>query len=307
MMPTSPLSFSLLRSTALSLGFQHCGFAPAEPVSEDFQKTYLQWLADGNQGEMHYLENHLEKRFDPRCLVEGTRTIVSLAMNYRPTPERTVPGIAWYAQGRDYHEVLRERMQQLMEVLNLHGRCFVDSAPVPERYWAVRCGLGWVGRHGQLVIPGEGSTFFLGELFIQESINDDRKMRVPVCEACVLGAHCGSCRRCLDACPSPSSCLNYWLIEYRGEKFPPEIMCALSSAEMHGCFYGCDRCLRACPHLRVSPSPEPSYSPSDALLAMTTDDWLSLTPEAYRLLFRGSAVRRVKYPSLMRNIRATCL
>ncbi|MBQ0049338.1 MAG: DUF1730 domain-containing protein [Bacteroidales bacterium] len=362
-----PVSFSRLQTVARELGFQYCGFAPAEPVSDDFRQSYLHWLAEGKQGEMRYLENHLEKRFNPRLLVEGTQTIVSLAMNYRPHPDRVVEGIAWYAQGVDYHEVLRERMQQLMQRLELHGRCFVDTAPVPERYWAVRCGLGWIGRHGQLVIPGEGSTFFLGELFIQEIISDDRlsssspyevsssasssasdgHLSVPeaplsasevslyaseaplsaleaplstleaplsIPEASASGdsllpssfvSRCGKCHRCLDACPSPTSCLNYWLIEYRGETFPDDISSILSSPEMHGCFYGCDRCLRACPHLRVDATSEDSFCSSPALQAMTPADWLTLTPEDYRTLFRHSAVRRVKYEALMRNIRAT--
>lgn len=288
------ISAQHLKEEARRLGFQHCGMAPAEPVGEDFVRRYTAWLEAGKQEEMHYLEQHLDKRFDPRLLVPGTRTVVSLAMNYRPDPLRTVPGIAWYAQGQDYHDILRERMQQLMQRLDLHGRCFVDTAPVPERYWAWRCGLGWLGRHGQMVVPGEGSTFFLGELFVEEEADSYDQ---------TLASHCSGCNCCMEACPSPDSCLNYWLIEYRGASLPQWVVERLRK-DGQPLFYGCDRCQRPCPHQRVEPTTEAAFRPNEALMAMTPDDWLNLTVEQYRELFRGSAVKRAKYDGLMRNIRA---
>lgn len=294
------LHTEILKSEARELGFAHCGVAPADPVAQDYVLHYRQWLEAGCQAEMHYLENHLEKRFDPRLLVDGTRSVVSLAMNY--CPDRVQEGLAWYAQGKDYHDVLRERMQQLMERLGLQGRCFVDTAPVPERYWAWRCGLGWIGRHHQLVIPQEGSTFFLGELFVTARFDVyDTPMK----------SRCGGCTRCLDACPtgaiSPTStcfdsrkCISYLTIENRGE-LPDGL-----ASRMGQTFYGCDRCLKACPHLKVEPTGEGVFRPSEELLTMQPDDWRGLTRERYQVLFKGSAVKRAKYEGLMRNIRA-CL
>ena len=329
------LSNERIKAEAERLGFVRCGMAKAEPVDEAFARHYRAWLEAGCQADMHYLENHLDKRFDPRLLVPGVRTVVSVAMNYYPA--RVAPGIAWYAQGKDYHDLLRERLTQLMQAIGAHGRCFVDTAPVPERYWAWRCGLGWIGKHSQLVVPHQGSAFFLGELFIEEDV-DAYDQPMP--------NRCGRCRRCLDACPTRAleiengklkiedcckskiengklacseelegiadssifnlqfsifnshKCLSYLTIENRGE-LPP-----WAGEKMGDTFYGCDRCLRACPHLHAEPTTEPLLQPSEALLSMTPTDWQQLTVEQYRLLFKGSAVKRAKYEGLMRNLHA---
>lgn len=295
-----------VKAEAERLGFARCGMAKAEPVDEAFAQHYRAWLEAGCQAGMHYLENHLDKRFDPRLLVPGVRTVVSVAMNYYPA--RVAPGIAWYAQGKDYHDLLRERLNQLMQAIGAHGRCFVDTAPVPERYWAWRCGLGWIGKHSQLVVPHQGSAFFLGELFIEEDVDVyDRPMK----------NLCGHCRRCLDACPTgalgseklkveaeepaafnSNKCLSYLTIEHRDE------LPFWAGEKMGDMFYGCDRCLRACPHLHGVPTTEPLLQPSEALLSMTPTDWQQLTLEQYRLLFKGSAVKRAKYEGLMRNLQA---
>lgn len=296
-----------LKAEAKRLGFSHVGLAPAERVPDDVVSDYEEWLEAGRQGEMHYMENHLELRRDPRLLLDGAKTVVSLAMSYHPGDGPTQKGIAWYAQGRDYHEVIRQRLQQLMNIISPLGgtegaRICVDTAPVMEKYWAWRCGLGWIGRNRQLVIPGEGSAFFLCELLLtwKADCYDTPLFDNP------MFAGCGNCRRCLEACPTGAlsesgldarRCLSYLTIEHRGE-LPDDVRPLLSE-----CFYGCDRCLRACPHLaKAKGTPVEEFRPSPSLLEMTPEDWQRLSPEQYRELFRGSAVKRAKYEGLRRNL-----
>lgn len=312
-MDTEPiLSAATMKAEARRLGFHRCGLAPAEPVDEAYAARYRDWLARGGQADMHYLEAHDDKRFDPRALVPGARTVVSVALNYYPATLLPPDGLqlAWYAYGRDYHDVMRERLAALMQAVRqslppqaaeaLQGRCFCDTAPVPERYWAQRCGLGWIGKNGQLVIPRAGSTFFLGELFL--TLPADRYDEPHP-------GRCGSCTRCIDACPTGAlqlgapidarRCLSYLTIENRGDI--PE----WAARSMDRCLYGCDRCQAACPHLRfAAATDEPDFRPSDELLRMTPADWQRLTEADYRRLFKGSAVKRAKYSGLMRNLQA---
>ena len=302
-MNSARLQRDVVKAEALRLGFSHCGLAPAEEVDKAFMHHYEQWLSEGRQGGMHYMERYLALRRDPRLLLPGARTVVSLAMSYNPGTEPTQPALAWYAQGRDYHDVLRQRLQILLQVLGLEGRICVDTAPVMEKYWAWRCGLGWIGRHTQLVVPREGSAFFLAELLLtQEADHYDTPLYSrPYHEGC------GRCRRCIEACPTSAlsdegidarRCLSYLTIEHRGP-LPQETYRHLSE-----CFYGCDRCMRACPHLSHEATSVEDFVPSDELLSMSSTDWLHLTPLQYQLLFRGSAVKRAKYEGLMRNIQA---
>ncbi len=303
-----------IKAEASRLGFFVCGFARAEPVSEAMRRHYLGWLADGRNADMAYLGNNLDKRFDPRLLMPGVKTIVVVAQNYFPArrlPEGE-PQIADYALGLDYHDIVKQKLRQLAATVGIaEYRAFVDTAPVLERYWAVRAGLGWIGKNQQLIIPHAGSEFFLGELFVTVELSPDEP----------LPNRCGTCHRCVDACPThalnlPATCvegygditrfnarlcLSYQTIENRGE------LTVGAKAAMGDTFYGCDRCQRACPWNRFAkPSTEPLLQPREELLAMTRQKWENLTEEDYRRLFKGSAVKRAKYEGLMRNIKA-CL
>lgn len=303
-----------IKAEASRLGFFVCGFARAEPVSEAMRRHYLGWLADGRNADMAYLGNNLDKRFDPRLLMPGVKTIVVVAQNYFPArrlPEGE-PQIADYALGLDYHDIVKQKLRQLAATVGIADyRAFVDTAPVLERYWAVRAGLGWIGKNQQLIIPHAGSEFFLGELFVTVELPPDEP----------LPNRCGTCHRCVDACPThalslPATCvegygditrfdarlcLSYQTIENRGE------LTVDAKAAMGDTFYGCDRCQRACPWNRFAkPSTEPLLQPREELLAMTQQKWENLTEEDYRRLFKGSAVKRAKYEGLMRNINA-CL
>ena len=294
--------FSLeIKAEALRLGFSACGIAKAEPVDAETAVAFQNWLQQGGHATMLYMENYEEKRLDPRLLMPGVKSIISVALNY--TPETPVKGFANYAIGKDYHDIVKEKLHQLADssLLTLHSslnyRAFTDSAPVLERYWAMKAGLGFIGKNHQLIIPGMGSQFFLGELFVDIELEPDAPCR----------QHCGNCRRCIDACPTgalgasfkASRCLSYLTIENRG--YIPEE----AAQKMGETFYGCDRCQQVCPwNAKAKPTDEPLLQPTDELLSMKEEDWQQLSVEQYRRLFKGSAVKRAKYEGLMRNIKA---
>jgi len=300
-----------IKVEATRLGFSACGVAMAEAVDTEKAMAFKTWLHQGNHAEMHYMENHLEKRLDPRLLMDGLQSIVSVALNY--TPAQTLPDgeyqLAAYALGKDYHDIVKQKLHLLAdhikEILpdeereSFSYRAFSDSAPVLERYWAMKAGLGWIGRNHQLIIPKGGSMFFLGELFLNLALEYDAP----------IDSHCGNCHQCVDACPTGAlsltepfcaeKCISYQTIENRGE-IPASI-----AEKMGDTIYGCDRCQKACPwnHF-ATPTSEPLLQPDEALLQMTKEKWLHLTEEEYRRLFKGSAVKRAKYSGLMRNISA---
>lgn len=324
------LSSETIKGEAVELGFSACGIAKAEAVDEVTSQHFQEWIAQGHQAEMHYMENHLDKRLDPRLLMDGLKTIVCVALNY--TPLHRLPDgeyqIAAYALGQDYHDIVKQKLHHLasrilsplkshLSSLTSHPsplnsyRAFSDSAPILERYWAVRAGLGWVGRNHQLIIPphtshpspltSSGSMFFLGELFLTQEVDlYDQPMK----------SRCGTCRRCIDACPTHAltedthsfdahQCLSYQTIENRGA-IPPDM-----AAKMSNTIYGCDRCQQACPWNRfAAPTTEPTLMAKQELLSMTRVQWQQLSQEDYQRLFKGSAVKRAKYEGLMRNIRA---
>ena len=249
---------------------------------------------------MEYMARNTDLRTDPRLLVPGVESIVCVALNY--TPARHLPDgepqIASYALGHDYHDIVKQRLHTLAARLGItEYRAFCDTAPVLERYWAAQAGIGWTGRNHQLIIPHAGSMFFLGELFVNFQLEYDSP----------IPPRCGNCHACTDSCPTgalrpdgcfdSSRCLSYQTIENRGT-VPPDI-----AARMGDMLYGCDRCQEACPWNRfATPTDDPDLQPSDGLMRMTRQDWLKLSVEQYRKLFKGSAVKRAKYEGLMRNI-----
>ena len=300
MMEKGELSI-FIKSEAERLGFDICGIAKAEAVTDGVACAYNCWIEQQKHGTMQYLERNCEKRFDPTKLVEGCKSIVVVAMNY--APQEPVEGIAAYAIGNDYHKVVKDRLFMLLNSINTiqptKGRAFCDSAPVLERYWAVKAGLGWIGRNRQLIIPGKGSCFFLGELLIDAELEYD---------APFTANHCGYCHKCIENCPTGAlttdgfdarKCLSYLTIEYRGE-LPENI-----GEKMGNSFYGCDCCLKACPHNRFStPNNILEFKPKAELQEMDMEKWRRLTKEKYDALFEESAVERCGYEQLMRNISA---
>ncbi len=259
---------------------------------------------------MRYMENHLDKRLNPQLLMEGVRSIVCVALNYKPLRhfKPTDYHLAAYAMGQDYHDIVKKKLSQLAAFVEqryaseyhpLAFRIFSDSAPVLERYWATQAGLGWIGRNHQLLIPQQGSMFFLGELFLNIPLEYDTPMP----------SHCGTCHRCLDTCPTGAlkedgtfhaeRCLSYLTIEHRGT-IPEEAV-----GKMGNSIYGCDNCQNSCPwNAMGTPTQESSLQPKDELMRMTREQWQHLTEDDYHRLFKGSAVKRAKYSGLMRNIQA---
>ena len=314
---------SKIKAEAQRLGFFACGIAKAAPVEENVAEAYRKWLENGEEASMAYMTNYLEKRLNPALLVPGVRSIVSLAMNYAPAqqlPEGEYQ-LAAYALGQDYHDLMKQRLRELavnigapMELFQKGKKpqsadekeetgwgVFCDTAPVLERYWAQKAGLGWVGRNHQLIIPHAGSMFFLGEVFLPFAVDVyDTPMQ----------SRGGSCHRCNVACPTHAiipdedfhadRCLSYQLIENRGE------LSDEAKAAMGDTIYGCDRCQTACPWNRfATPNTEPALQPKPELLSMSKEAWHNLSVEDYRRLFKGSAVKRVKFDGLKRNIDAT--
>jgi len=296
----------LLREEAQRLGFSFVGISKAGRLDDEARRLEA-WLNRGLHGQMHYMAKHFDKRVDPRRLVPGAKSVVSLLYNYYPEQRRQdpeAPKISRYAYGKDYHYVLKPKLKSLLQFLReqigeIEGRCFVDSAPVLERDWARRSGNGWVGKNTLLIHPKAGSYFFLAELIIDLELTPDGPMK----------DYCGTCRRCIEACPTDaiapegylvdgSKCISYLTIELR-EAIPDEFR-----GTMENWMFGCDICQEVCPWNRFSkPHQEPAFEPHPQLLDMTKREWKELTEETFRQVFRKSAVKRTKYEGLKRNIR----
>ena len=295
-----------IKQRALDLGFMSVGFAEADVLTEEGRRLQ-DWLSKGYQGEMSYMANHFELRTDPAQLVPGTRSIICLSYNYHPEDDAlstTAPKIARYAYGRDYHKVVKKKMKLLLAELQtqspgVEGRAFVDSAPVMEREWAKRAGLGWVGKNTLIIHPKKGSYFFLAVLLVNVTLDYDAP----------LSDHCGTCTRCIDACPTDaitqegyvlnaSECISYATIELKSPDLPPSI-----SDNMEGWAFGCDICQEVCPWNKFStPHDEPDFLPHPELPELTSEEWAGLTQEQFDKLFFGTPVKRTGYTGLKRNI-----
>ncbi len=295
----------LVKDAAYKLGFEYVGIAKAEKMEEE-AKHLEEWLNKGMHGKMQYMENHFEKRIDPTKLVEGAKSVVTLMYNYFPEEKQedtTAPKIAKYAYGKDYHFVIKHKLKTLLQTIEeeigeVNGRCFVDSAPVLERDWAKRTGVGWIGKNTLLINPKQGSFFFLAELIIDLELEVDGPIK----------DYCGRCTRCIDACPTEaissegyildgSKCISYFTIELK-EALPDEY-----KGKFEDWMFGCDICQDVCPWNRFSKKHnEPEFDPHTDLLKMKKEDWEEITKDVFQKVFRKSAVKRTKFEGLKRNI-----
>jgi epoxyqueuosine reductase len=292
----------LLKKHAQRLGFQYCGISKAEFLAEEAPRLEA-WLKKGMHGEMAYMANHFDKRLDPRLLVPGARSVVSLLYNYHnPSPQAAgAPKISQYAYGEDYHFVVRDKLRELLAVLQeevgqVEGRVFVDSAPVLEKAWAAKSGTGWVGKHTNLITKQQGSYFFLAELIIDLELEADGPIK----------DYCGTCTRCIDACPTEaikpyevdgSKCISYFTIELKSA------IPASQQGKFENWMFGCDICQEVCPWNRFSQRhQEARFEPHPDLLQLEAGDWRELTREVFNELFRKSAVKRTGFEGLKRNI-----
>ena len=294
---------ALVKEIALDLGFSYCGISKADFLSDE-AKHLDTWLKRGYQGKMDYLERHFDKRLDPRKLVPGAQSVISLLYNYAPKKDETDKSpykIARYAYGRDYHFVIKDKLVQFMDRMkvsigNVEGRVFVDSAPVHERAWAAKSGLGWIGKNSLLINKDAGSYFFLAELILDLKLESDGPIK----------DYCGTCTKCMDACPTDaiaepyivdgSRCISYLTIELKDE-LPNEFR-----NKMEGWTFGCDICQEVCPWNRFSqPNKEPQFAPQ-GWEKLSKTEWEEMTAEVFGNVFKKSPVKRTRFKGLKRNI-----
>ncbi|MFB6258882.1 MAG: tRNA epoxyqueuosine(34) reductase QueG [Flavobacteriales bacterium] len=286
-------------------GFFHCGISRAERLEEEAPRLE-RWLEQGKQGKMHWMERNFEKRLDPRLLVDGAKSVISVIYNYYPNEERRAPDapkISKYAYGEDYHFVLKDRLRALVSRMEksfgeFNHRVFVDSAPVMDKAWAAKSGLGWRGKNSMLLTRQQGSFFFIGEIICDLELEPDGPVK----------DYCGTCTRCIDACPTGAidhyevdgtKCISYLTIELKDDQLPPEM-----KGKMKDWAFGCDICQDVCPWNKFSlPHQEPRFEPHPDLLGMTRNDWKDLEEDSFRELFKRSAVKRAKFKGLKRNLR----
>ncbi len=295
----------LIKAEAMRLGFMACGISKADFLEEEAPRLE-NWLKNNHHGEMAYMENHFDKRLDPRLLVEDAKSVVSLTLNYYSEEKQLdedAPKISKYAYGTDYHTVIKEKLKELLAFINdeigeVAGRCFVDSAPVMDKAWAQKSGLGWRGKNSNLISKDAGSFFFLAELIIDLELEYDHPF---------VADHCGSCTRCIDACPTDaimapyvvdgSKCISYLTIELKNE-IPNEF-----KGKMENWMFGCDICQDVCPWNRFATQhQEPAFMPALELLQLNKSELIEMTDDVFKQVFKGSAVKRTKFNGLKRNI-----
>jgi epoxyqueuosine reductase len=293
-----------IKQKAAELGFSFCGISKAAFLEEEAPRLE-QWLKDDRNGQMHYMANHFDKRLDPRLLVDGARSVISLMFNYysdKVQADPSSPKISKYAYGEDYHFVVKDKLKELLQYMRetigeVGGRAFVDSAPVLERAWAAKSGLGWIGKNTNLINKGNGSFFFLSELIVDLELDYDK----PATD------HCGTCTACIDACPTEailqpylvdgSKCISYFTIELK-DAIPADM-----KGQFSNWMFGCDICQDVCPWNRFSkPNSEPRFAPPPELLDRIKEEWIEITEDVFKELFKKSPVQRTKYNGLKRNI-----
>lgn len=296
---------SFIKKTALGLGFNYCGIAKAERLNADARRLE-KWLNKGFHGSMGYMENNFDMRIDPAQLVPGARSVITLLLNYYPSQQqKTAPKISKYAYGKDYHEVIRGKLKDLIELMKsnigeIHGRGFVDSAPVLERTWAQRSGLGWIGKNGNLITKQSGSFYFIATLITDLELEYDDPFAKD---------YCGTCTKCIDACPTDailtdkvidgSKCISYFTIELKEMLIPGEM-----KGKFDNWMFGCDTCQDICPWNRFSkPTIEINFTPIPEILNLSTKEWEAMTEESFKNIFKESPLRRAKFKGIQRNLR----
>jgi epoxyqueuosine reductase len=296
---------AIIKRLANELGFDACGIAKARYLAEEAPRLE-EWLNNNYHGQMAYMANHFDKRLDPQKLVPGAKSVVSLLYNYYPEQDLAKQHgykLAKYAYGKDYHEVIKDKLWEFLdkaraEIGDIHGRVFVDSAPVMERQWAQLAGLGWLGKNGLLLTRSKGSFLFIAELIIDLELDNDTQMP----------DYCGNCTKCIDACPTEaivepgvvdgSKCISHYTIELKSELPISE------ESPFENWVFGCDICQDVCPWNRFSQQHnEPAFTPNEELQTMKYNDWLEITQESFNTTFKNSAVKRTKFSGLMRNIK----
>jgi len=295
-----------IKQKALELGFLACGISTATYLADEKERLE-NWLSAGMNGEMEYMTRNLEKRLDPRLLHEGTQSVISVLLNYYPKEKQLdpeAPVLSKYAYGTDYHFVLKDKLNDLLkfiqdEIEPCNGRAFVDSAPVLDKAWAVRAGLGWIGKNTNLISVEHGSFFFIGELLVDIELKTDER---------IVSNHCGNCTRCIDACPTKAivapyvvdarRCISYQTIEQRGE------IDETLKGQFKDRVFGCDICQDVCPwNLKSEPHEEAAFDPHPRLMELTRQEWQQMDESLFSELFRKSAVKRTRYSGLMRNLK----
>jgi epoxyqueuosine reductase len=293
-----------IKTEAKRLGFLSCGISKAGFLEEEAPRLE-RWLKNNAHGEMRYMENHFDKRLDPTKLVEGSKSVVSLLLNYFPSEIQNPDSyqLSKYAYGTDYHFVIKDKLKELLqsiqdEIGDVHGRAFVDSAPVLDKAWAAKSGLGWIGKHSNLLTQQIGSFYFIAELIIDLDLEYDH----------ATTDHCGTCTACIDACPTEaitepyvvdgSKCISYFTIELK-DNIPSGF-----KEKFDDWMFGCDICQDVCPWNRFSKAhSEPLFNPHPELLSMTKKDWEEITKDTFNKVFKKSAVKRTKFEGLQRNVR----
>jgi len=297
----------LIKQKAIELGFMYCGIAKAEFLDEEAPRLE-KWLNENKQGQMQYMENYFDKRLDPRKLVDGAKSVISVLLNYFPDEEQNpgAPKISKYAYGKDYHYVLKDKLKGLLqyiqeEIGEVHGRAFVDSAPVLDKAWAKKAGLGWIGKHTNLIVKESGSFLFIGELIVDLELDYDNPY---------LQDYCGTCTACIDACPTDaisepyvvdgSKCISYFTIELKSSEAIDDKM----KGKFDNWTFGCDICQDVCPWNRFSkPNSEPAFTPLKEILNMNYKEWEEITEEVFKKTFKDSPLKRTKYEGIKRNLK----
>lgn len=293
----------LIRSEATRLGFSYVGFSKAGFLEEEAPRLE-DWLNNNSHGQMSYMANYFDKRLDPTLLVPGAKSVVSLLLNYYPEEQQRndAPQVSKYAYGMDYHEVIKEKLNALLEFVStqigkVEGRAFVDSAPVMDKAWAKKSGLGWIGKNSNLITRKQGSYFFIAELIIDLELEYDTAIK----------DYCGSCTRCIDACPTGaivapytvdgSKCISYFTIELK-EAIPEEM-----KGKFGNWMFGCDVCQDVCPWNRFSkPTEVPEFRPLPEIMQYSAQQWEEITEETFRRIFKDSPLKRSKYKGIQRNL-----